>query len=159
METTIKLEEGGIQGMKHLQESIYGMFSIEVAGSLAQGLAYYAQIKTLQRAVEAAIKEMDKTLIPFFVGQGNVSEQTKVGNHLFLVQDKPSYNYEGNDDDGMYRLKMQQIENNNDDAKTLTTELKAIKARIERNHPNMRVEHHYTLLYKGNVTEVESGNR
>ncbi|MBQ0136992.1 MAG: hypothetical protein KBS40_03195, partial [Bacteroidales bacterium] len=84
METTIKLEEGGIQGMKHLQESIYGMFLINEDASAQQGLAYYAQIKTLQRAVEAAIKEMDKTLIPFFVGQGNVSEQTKVGNHLFL---------------------------------------------------------------------------
>ena len=159
METTIKLEEGGIQGMKHLQESIYGMFSIEVAGSLAQGLAYYAQIKTLQRAAEAAIKEMDKTLIPFFVGQGNVSEQTKVGNHLFLVQDKPSYNYEGNDDDGLWRLKQQQIDSLMSEKKVLTIEQGAIEDRIRLEHPNMRVEHHYTLLYKGNVTEVESGNR
>lgn len=155
METTIKLEEGGIQGMKHLQESIYGMFLINEDASAQQGLAYYAQIKTLQRAVEAAIKEMDKTLIPFFVGQGIVNKQTQNGKHLFLVQDKPSYNYEGNDDDGLWRMKQQQIDSLMSEKKVLTKEQGAIEERIRLEHPNMRVEHNYVLLYKGNINDIK----
>ena len=155
METTIKLEEGGIQGMKHLQESIYGMFLINEDASAQQGLAYYAQIKTLQRAVEAAIKEMDKTLIPFFVGQGMVNKQTQNGKHLFLVQDKPSYNYEGNDEDGLWRLKQQQIDSLMSEKKVLTKEQGAIEERIRLEHPNMRVEHNYVLLYKGNINDIK----
>ena len=63
--------------------------------------------------------------------------------------------FAANDDDGLYRLKLGQIENLQAESKTLTQEMKAIKARIINDHPKMAVTHNYTLVYKGLAAELK----
>lgn len=114
-----------------------------------------AELKTLAAALDAAIKE----LAPFFIDQTSwkfgVGKQFEVDGECWIVNDKPDYNFAANDDDGLYRLKLGQIENLQAESKTLTQEMKAIKAHIIHDHPKMAVTHNYTLTYKGPLAELK----
>ncbi|MCQ2342548.1 MAG: hypothetical protein MJZ75_03520 [Paludibacteraceae bacterium] len=115
---------------------------------------YMAELKTMQRVLDAAIKRMDDRLIEEWLEVNEVGKSVQIGEDVFAVIDKPEYNYEGNDDDGLYRLKVQAIESLEREKKVLTKERNVIQDRIRLEHPNMQAEHHYIFVYKGTAADV-----
>ena len=113
-----------------------------------------AELKTLAAALDAAIKQVVPEYISHNLHQG-VGSMFEQEGELFIINDKPDYNFAANDDDGLYRLKLGQIENLQAESKTLTEEMKAIKARIIKDHPKMAVTHNYSLTYKGPKAELK----
>ncbi|MBQ0076157.1 MAG: hypothetical protein KBS69_03370 [Bacteroidales bacterium] len=113
-----------------------------------------AELKTLAAAAKAAIEQVAPEYISHNLHLG-VGKQFEQEGELFIINDKPEYNFAANDNDGSYRLMLRKIENLRAESKTLTEEMKSTKARIIKNHPKMAVTHNYTLVYKGLATELK----
>jgi len=77
-----------------------------------------------------------------------------VGEMVFCLSDKPELAYDKNDDNGLYKAKMAEIDANKREAGVLSEELKGIIARIRNDHPNMAKQHNYVLSFKGTEGEV-----
>lgn len=158
-EMTITLSGTGNAGQEEYNRALTALF---VQARTARGGSYlgrvtklYAQCITLQRAIEEVLSNQEPEIIELFMEAGNpIGERCDIITECFTVSDKKEFNYSGNDDDGLYSAKMQQVNTNKAEAKVLTQELKAIKARIEFEHPNMQVHHNYNLTYNGYYPEV-----
>lgn len=148
--------QAGKEEYKALLNTLFTRAQAARGGSLLSRLTkLYAQCVTLQRAIEEMLKEKESRIIELFLEDNNpIGKRCDIVSECFTVSDKPDYNYEGNDNDGLYRLKMQQIATAAQERKVLTQELSAIKSRIEFEHPNMHVEHNYNLAYNGPYAEV-----
>lgn len=158
-ELTITLSGTGNAGKEAYKTLLTQFFTREVnsrgGNTLFKATNLYAKCITLQRAIEEVLSDKEAQIIELFMDAGNpIGERCDLGEECFTVSDQKEFNYSGNDDDGLYSAKMQQITNNKAEAKVLTQELKAIKARIEYEHPNMQVHHNYNLTYNGYYPEV-----
>ncbi|MBQ0136638.1 MAG: hypothetical protein KBS40_01360 [Bacteroidales bacterium] len=160
-EMTITLTGTGNAGKEAYKELLNQMFtraeSQRGGSKLLHVTNLYAQCITLQRAIDETLKDREASIIELFLDAGKpVGERCDLGEECFTVSDKKDFNYSGNDDDGLYSAKMQQINVNKAEGKVLTAELNAIKKRIEFEHPNMHVEHNYNLMYNGYYPEVHA---
>lgn len=153
---TIQLEQCGKAALEKESQKLIDNLGETLVKDEKKAFEMWAHIKSIQKILETVCKSCEPSFNLAWRQFAPVGKQQLYGDYVFCVTDKPDYDYAAarNDNNGLYRDKMNEILENKEEAKTLTEELNGIKARILKNHPNMAPTHHYTLVYNGTKEDV-----